>query len=178
MYRRGPIGRVLAQTTVSLGRGSGTGTGVGGGAISASAITRLNGPRLKPRLSIRCRIDRSRRGDEDRAEAQARRDGDFFIGGSTARPAAARGRPSRTSRVHWHNTQRLHGYLGDIPAHRVRGGLLRPRTRQRAARLSSEEKGQSLHQTPGDSNMSRSTRLWPTSMPSARRSSARKRRAP
>jgi len=47
--RRGPIGHVFVQTIVSLGRGSGTGTGRGGGAISASAITRLRGPRLKPR---------------------------------------------------------------------------------------------------------------------------------
>jgi len=45
--------------------------------------------------------------------------------------------------VHWHNTQRLHGYLGDIPPAEFEETSTLP---ARATRPSPDNKGQSLHQ--------------------------------
>ena len=58
--------------------------------------------------------------------------------------------------VHWHNTERLHGYLGDVPPAEFEAASTLPR--QRAARRL-ESNNPSLHQTQGDSGSSAVLRI-------------------
>lgn len=63
--------------------------------------------------------------------------------------------------VHWHNTNRLHGYLGDLPPARVRSHLLRYESdRPSPGRINSS----SLHRNQGDSfEAHRSSAPWTSS---------------
>ena len=52
--------------------------------------------------------------------------------------------------VHWHNTSRLHGYLGDLPPDRVRSHVLR--CTNGPTKPWSKSNSPSLHQNQGDSD--------------------------
>ena len=72
------------------------------------------------------------RGERDPVQAFTRRSGE----------------PATLTGFHWHNTERLHGYLNDVPPAEFEATFYAPNWTDRPR---SESNSPSLHQTQGDS---------------------------